>query len=32
VHAPSCGFAEYLRLVDAGEPVDAATYDNHPVD
>jgi thiamine-phosphate pyrophosphorylase len=32
VHAPSCGFAEYLRRVDAGEAVDAAAYDNHTVD
>jgi len=32
VHAPSCGFAEYLRLVDAGEDVDAAAYDSYPVD
>ena len=27
VHAPSCGFAEYLRKVDAGEDVDPAAYD-----
>jgi thiamine-phosphate pyrophosphorylase len=32
VHAPSCGFVEYLRLVDAGEDVDAAAYDSYPVD
>jgi len=27
VHAPSCGFAEYLRQVDAGDDVDPAVYD-----
>jgi thiamine-phosphate pyrophosphorylase len=27
VHAPSYGFIEYLRNVDAGETVDAPTYD-----
>jgi mannose-6-phosphate isomerase-like protein (cupin superfamily) len=27
VHAPSRGFAEYLRKVDAGEEVDPAVYD-----
>jgi hypothetical protein len=27
VHAPSCGFAEYLRTVDAREDVDTAAYD-----
>jgi thiamine-phosphate pyrophosphorylase len=27
VHAPSCGFAEYLRKIDAGEDVDTAAYD-----
>jgi len=27
VHAPSCGFVEYLRKIDAGEDVDAAVYD-----
>jgi len=27
VHAPSCGFAEYLRQVDAGDDVDPAAYD-----
>ena len=31
VHAPSYGFAEYLQRVDAGEDVDAATYDNYAV-
>jgi thiamine-phosphate pyrophosphorylase len=29
VHAPSCGFAEYLRRVDGGEDVDTAAYDVH---
>jgi mannose-6-phosphate isomerase-like protein (cupin superfamily) len=32
VHAPSRGFAEYLRKVDAGEHVDAELYDSHPLD
>jgi len=32
VHAPSCGFADYLRKVDAGEEVDAEIYDSHPLD
>ena len=32
VHAPSCGFADYLRKVDAGEEVDAELYDSHPLD
>lgn len=31
VHAPSCGFAEYLRRVDAGEDVDHAAYDSYPL-
>ncbi|MEP6813025.1 MAG: thiamine phosphate synthase, partial [Actinomycetota bacterium] len=31
VHAPSCGFAEYLQRVDAAEDVDAAAYDNYSV-
>jgi mannose-6-phosphate isomerase-like protein (cupin superfamily) len=31
VHAPSCGFAEYLRRVDAGEQVDPAQYDTYDV-
>jgi len=31
VHAPSCGFAEYLRRVDAGEQVDPAQYDQYDV-
>jgi mannose-6-phosphate isomerase-like protein (cupin superfamily) len=30
VHAPACGFSEYLRQVDAGEDVDGAAYDQHP--
>jgi thiamine-phosphate pyrophosphorylase len=29
VHAPSCGFSEYLRRVDAGEDVDHAAYDSY---
>ena len=32
VHAPSCGFADYLLKVDAGEKVDAELYDLHPLD
>ncbi len=32
VHAQSCGFAEYLRRVDAGEDVDRATYDQYALD
>jgi hypothetical protein len=32
VHAPSCGFADYLRKIDAGEEFDAALYDSHPLD
>jgi thiamine-phosphate pyrophosphorylase len=32
VHAPSCGFAEYLRLVDAGERFDESLYDCYSVD
>jgi thiamine-phosphate pyrophosphorylase len=32
VHAPSCGFADYLRNVDAGEVVDGTAYDSHPLD
>jgi mannose-6-phosphate isomerase-like protein (cupin superfamily) len=28
VHAPSCGFADYLRALDAGD-VDAAAYDSY---
>ena len=30
VHAPACGFAEYLRKVDAGDEVDLAAYDQYP--
>jgi thiamine-phosphate pyrophosphorylase len=29
VHAPSCGFVEYLRKLDAGEDLDLAAYDVH---
>ena len=29
VHAPSSGFVEYLRRVDAGEDVDEEQYDMH---
>ncbi len=32
VHAPSCGFSEYLRRVDAGETVEGSTYDTYGVD
>jgi thiamine-phosphate pyrophosphorylase len=32
VHAPSRGFAEYLRKIDAGEEVDAELYDSHTLD
>ena len=32
VHAPSCGFADYLRAVDAGEDVDGTIYDSQPLD
>lgn len=31
VHAPSCGFVEYMRTMDAGEDVDAARYDVYDV-
>jgi mannose-6-phosphate isomerase-like protein (cupin superfamily) len=31
IHAPSCGFADYLRRVDAGEQVDEAQYDVYDV-
>src|SRR4051794_7281739 len=30
VHAPSCGFVEYLRRLDAGEAFEAAAYDSFP--
>jgi thiamine-phosphate pyrophosphorylase len=29
VHAPSCGFVEYLRRLDSGEQIDAARYDSY---
>jgi mannose-6-phosphate isomerase-like protein (cupin superfamily) len=29
VHAPSCGFVEYLRAMDAGDEVDEARYDSY---
>ncbi len=32
VHAPSCGFVEYLRRLDAGEEFDAAPYDSYAFD
>jgi thiamine-phosphate pyrophosphorylase len=32
VHAPSCGFVEYLRRQDAGDDVDAGQYDSYAVD
>ena len=32
VHAPSCGFTEYLRKLDAGESFDAGLYDSYPLD
>jgi thiamine-phosphate pyrophosphorylase len=32
VHAPSCGFVEYLRRLDAGEDVDATVYDVYELD
>ena len=31
VHAPSCGFVDYLRRIDAGEDFDHAAYDSHAV-
>ena len=31
VHAPSCGFSEYLRRIDAGEEVDLEAYDQVPL-
>jgi thiamine-phosphate pyrophosphorylase len=30
IHAPSYGFVDYLRKIDAGEDVDEARYDVHP--
>ena len=32
VHAPSCGFADYLRKIDAGEEVDGTVYDLQRLD
>lgn len=32
VHAPDCGFVEYLRRVDAGENVDPQQYDVHELE
>jgi mannose-6-phosphate isomerase-like protein (cupin superfamily) len=32
VHAPSRGFVDYLRALDAGQEVDGATYDAHSLD
>jgi thiamine-phosphate pyrophosphorylase len=32
VHAPSCGFVEYLRRADAGEELDSAPYDSYTSD
>ena len=32
VHAPSCGFTEYLRSIDAGGDVDDARFDSHDLD
>ncbi len=29
VHAPACGFVEYLRKLDAGENVDSQQYDSY---
>jgi quercetin dioxygenase-like cupin family protein len=29
VHAPECGFVEYLRKIDAGEKVDPQQYDSY---
>ena len=31
VHAPSCGFTDYLRAVDVRRDVDRAAYDQHPI-
>jgi thiamine-phosphate pyrophosphorylase len=31
LHAPSYGFSEYLRRVDAGDDVDHAAYDSHSI-
>ena len=32
VHAPSCGFVDYMRKIDAGEEVDGIVYDSYPLD
>jgi mannose-6-phosphate isomerase-like protein (cupin superfamily) len=32
VHAPECGFVEYLRKVDAGETVDSRQYDSYEIE
>ena len=32
VHAPECGFVEYLRKVDAGENVDPRQYDSYELE
>jgi quercetin dioxygenase-like cupin family protein len=32
IHAPDCGFAEYMRARDRGEDVDPARYDVHDVE
>jgi mannose-6-phosphate isomerase-like protein (cupin superfamily) len=32
VHAPSCGFVEYLRRLDAGEDFDEAAHDVYELD
>jgi thiamine-phosphate pyrophosphorylase len=32
VHAPSCGFVDYMRKIDAGEEVDGTVYDSYPRD
>jgi quercetin dioxygenase-like cupin family protein len=32
VHAPSCGFVDYLRRLDSGEQFDGAPYDSYPRD
>jgi thiamine-phosphate pyrophosphorylase len=32
VHAPSCGFSDYLRAIDAGGEVDGTRFDSHDFD
>jgi thiamine-phosphate pyrophosphorylase len=32
VHAPECGFVEYLRKLDAGESVDSREYDSYELE